>query len=93
MTIRRRLIERNLRSYRPLHHLPFMPAHCRAGLQWCLTQLSWNHADWGRIVFCDESSFQLCPENHRSVLRRPGQCADPAFTIECHTGPQPDVKV
>ncbi|GFT48281.1 HTH_Tnp_Tc3_2 domain-containing protein [Trichonephila clavipes] len=35
MTIHRRLIERNLRSYRPLRHLPLMPAHCRARLQWC----------------------------------------------------------
>ncbi|GFV07180.1 regulating synaptic membrane exocytosis protein 1 [Trichonephila clavipes] len=38
MTIHRRLIERNLQSYRPLRHLPFTPAHCRAGLQRCLTR-------------------------------------------------------
>ncbi|GFV90374.1 hypothetical protein TNCV_4380891 [Trichonephila clavipes] len=30
MNIHRRLIERNLRSYRPLHHLPFGFAHCPA---------------------------------------------------------------
>ncbi|GFX84970.1 HTH_Tnp_Tc3_2 domain-containing protein [Trichonephila clavipes] len=29
MTIDRQLIERNLRSYRPLHHFPLLPAHCR----------------------------------------------------------------
>ncbi|GFS98492.1 HTH_Tnp_Tc3_2 domain-containing protein [Trichonephila clavipes] len=28
MTFHRRLIERNLRSYRPLRHLPFTPARC-----------------------------------------------------------------
>ncbi|GFV86664.1 HTH_Tnp_Tc3_2 domain-containing protein [Trichonephila clavipes] len=33
MTIHRRLIERNLRSYLPLRHLPFTPARCRARLQ------------------------------------------------------------
>ncbi|GFW48810.1 HTH_Tnp_Tc3_2 domain-containing protein [Trichonephila clavipes] len=33
MTIHRWLIERNLRSYRPLRHLPFAPAHCRTKLQ------------------------------------------------------------
>ncbi|GFX05472.1 HTH_Tnp_Tc3_2 domain-containing protein [Trichonephila clavipes] len=33
ITIHRRLIEQNLLSYRPLHHLPLPPAHCRARLQ------------------------------------------------------------
>ncbi|GFV64310.1 HTH_Tnp_Tc3_2 domain-containing protein [Trichonephila clavipes] len=42
-TIHRRLIERNLRTYRPLHHLPLTPAHYRAILNWCLTLSGWNH--------------------------------------------------
>ncbi|GFU88902.1 HTH_Tnp_Tc3_2 domain-containing protein [Trichonephila clavipes] len=33
MTIHRRLIERNLRSYRPLRPLPFTPARYRPRLQ------------------------------------------------------------
>ncbi|GFW59396.1 HTH_Tnp_Tc3_2 domain-containing protein [Trichonephila clavipes] len=33
MTIHRRLIEQNLRSYRLLRHLSFTPAHCQARLQ------------------------------------------------------------
>ncbi|GFX70421.1 transposable element Tc1 transposase [Trichonephila clavipes] len=66
-----------------------MPIHCQARLQWCLARSGWNQADWGHIVFSDESCFQLCPDDHRRrVWRRPGQCADPAFTIACHTGPQ-----
>ncbi|GFW79398.1 transposable element Tc1 transposase [Trichonephila clavipes] len=94
MTIHRRLIERNLRSYRLLRHLPLTPPHYRARLQWCLAQLGWNHADWGCIVFRDESRFQLCPDDHRRrVWRCPGQCADPAFTIARHTSPQPGVMV
>ncbi|GFY23907.1 HTH_Tnp_Tc3_2 domain-containing protein [Trichonephila clavipes] len=48
MYIHRRLIERNLRSYRPLRHLPFTPAHCQARLPWCLNRSGGNHADWGR---------------------------------------------
>ncbi|GFW93077.1 HTH_Tnp_Tc3_2 domain-containing protein [Trichonephila clavipes] len=39
MTIRRCLIERNLHSYRLLHYLPLMPAHCRAISQWFLARL------------------------------------------------------
>ncbi|GFV51686.1 HTH_Tnp_Tc3_2 domain-containing protein [Trichonephila clavipes] len=34
ITIHRRRIERNLRSYRPIHLLPLMPVHCRARLPW-----------------------------------------------------------
>ncbi|GFX73040.1 HTH_Tnp_Tc3_2 domain-containing protein [Trichonephila clavipes] len=45
MTVHRRLIERNLRSHRPLCHLPLTPAHCQATLQWCLTRSCWNHDD------------------------------------------------
>ncbi|GFW47701.1 HTH_Tnp_Tc3_2 domain-containing protein [Trichonephila clavipes] len=59
MTIHRRLMERNLRSCRPLHHLPFTPAHCRARLQWCLARSGGNHADWGRIVLRYESRFRV----------------------------------
>ncbi|GFX12829.1 transposable element Tc1 transposase [Trichonephila clavipes] len=45
-------------------------------------------------VFRDESRFQLCPGDHRRrVWRRPGQCADPDFTIARHTSPQPRVMV
>ncbi|GFV40228.1 transposable element Tc1 transposase [Trichonephila clavipes] len=59
-----------------------------------LGSISWNHAVWGRIVFSNESRFQLCPEDHRShVWRRLGQCANPDFTIAHHTGPQPRVMV
>ncbi|GFU61683.1 hypothetical protein TNCV_4522171 [Trichonephila clavipes] len=38
MTLHRLLIERNFSSYRPLRHLPLMPAYCPARLQWCLTR-------------------------------------------------------
>ncbi|GFT83444.1 HTH_Tnp_Tc3_2 domain-containing protein [Trichonephila clavipes] len=92
MTIHRRLIERNLCSYRPLRHLPLTPAHCRARLQWYLVLSGWNHADRGCIVFSDESRFQLCPDGYqRRAWRGPGQSADPAFTIARPTGPHPGV--
>ncbi|GFY11726.1 transposable element Tc1 transposase [Trichonephila clavipes] len=94
MAIHRQLIERNLRSYRPLRHLPLTPAHCRVRLQWCFARSCWNHADWGRIVFINESRFQLCPDDHRRrIWRRPGQRANPAFPIARHTSPQPGVIV
>ncbi|GFX33952.1 transposable element Tc1 transposase [Trichonephila clavipes] len=46
------------------------------------------------LLFSDESRFQLCPDDHRRrVWRRPGQRADPDFTIAHHTGPQPELMV
>ncbi|GFX35809.1 transposable element Tc1 transposase [Trichonephila clavipes] len=53
-----------------------------------------NHVYWEPIVFSDESCFQLCPADHRGrVWRSPGQCANPAFNIARHTGPQQGVIV
>ncbi|GFV97014.1 HTH_Tnp_Tc3_2 domain-containing protein [Trichonephila clavipes] len=72
-TIHRRLIQQNLLSYRPLHHLLLTPSLCRARFQWCLDLSGWNRADWGRIVSSDEPRFQLCRDDHRKrVWRRPG---------------------
>ncbi|GFS66506.1 uncharacterized protein TNCV_3857201 [Trichonephila clavipes] len=71
-----------------------MSAHCRALLQWFLARSGWNHADWGRIVFSNGYSIQLCPDDDQRRFRiRPGKLADPSFTITFHTGPQTGVMV
>ncbi|GFW39361.1 HTH_Tnp_Tc3_2 domain-containing protein [Trichonephila clavipes] len=89
MTIHRRLTERNLCSYRPLRKVRITPAYCQVRLQWYLSVTGWNHADWGRIGFSNEFSFQLCPDKHRRrIWRRPGQRADPASTISGFQAPQ-----
>ncbi|GFY22052.1 transposable element Tc1 transposase [Trichonephila clavipes] len=94
MIIHRWLIERNLRSYTPVRHLPLTSALCRARLQRCLARSGWNLADWGHTEFSDESRFQLCPDDHRRrVWRHPRKRVDPASTIARHTGPQPGVVV
>ncbi|GFX17174.1 transposable element Tc1 transposase [Trichonephila clavipes] len=43
------------------------PAHCRARIRWRLARSGWNEADCGRIVFSDESRFQLCPDDYRRL--------------------------
>ncbi|GFW85376.1 hypothetical protein TNCV_144211 [Trichonephila clavipes] len=46
-------------------------------------------ADWERMVFSDESQFQLCPDdNRRCTGRLTRRCGDPALTFACHTDPQ-----
>ncbi|UYV76682.1 hypothetical protein LAZ67_14001733 [Cordylochernes scorpioides] len=92
MTINRRLREWNLRARRPLRCLPLTPVHRQVRLQWCRERLTWNCADWGRIVFSDESRFLLFPDDRRKrVWRRPGQRVDPGLTVEHHTCPQQGV--
>ncbi|UYV83554.1 hypothetical protein LAZ67_23001451, partial [Cordylochernes scorpioides] len=94
MTINRRLREQNLRARQPLRCLPLTPVHRQVRLQWCRERSTWNCADWGRVVFSDESRFLLCPDDRRKrVWRRPGQRVDPGLTIEHHTGPQQGVMV
>ncbi|UYV82646.1 hypothetical protein LAZ67_22000361 [Cordylochernes scorpioides] len=94
MTINRRLRERNLKARRPLRCLPLTPVYRQVRLQWCRERSTWNCADWGRIVFSDESRFLLCPDDRRKrVWRRPGQRVDPGLTVEHHTGPQQGVMV
>ncbi|UYV76563.1 hypothetical protein LAZ67_14001162 [Cordylochernes scorpioides] len=94
MTINRRLRVRNLSARRPLRCLPLTPVHRQVRLQWCRERSTWNCADWGRIVFSDESRFLLCPDDGRKrVWRRPGQRVDPGLTVEHHTGPQQGVMV
>ncbi|GFW05444.1 uncharacterized protein TNCV_3359611 [Trichonephila clavipes] len=52
----------------------------------------WTVADFSVLI--DESRFQVCPDDHRRrVWRRPGQDADPSFTIARHTNPEPGVMV
>ncbi|UYV81341.1 Transposase [Cordylochernes scorpioides] len=94
MTINRRLRERNLSARRPLRFLPLTLVHRQVRLQWCQERSTWNCADWGRIVFSDESRFLLCPDDRRKrVWRRSGQRVDPGLTVEHHTGPQQGVMV
>ncbi|UYV76601.1 hypothetical protein LAZ67_14001425, partial [Cordylochernes scorpioides] len=94
MTVNRRLRARNLRDRRLLRCLLLTPVHRQVRLQWCRERSTWNCADWGRIVFCDESRFLLCPDDLRKrVWRRPGQRVDPGLTVEHHTGPQQGVMV
>ncbi|GFW28986.1 hypothetical protein TNCV_2355441 [Trichonephila clavipes] len=88
MNIPIRLIERNLRSYRSLRHLPFMAVHSGPRLQWCLNRSGWNHAEWGRIVFLAMNPTSMCPDDNRR--RRPCRSY---FHIARPKGPQQGIMV
>ncbi|GFX88364.1 HTH_Tnp_Tc3_2 domain-containing protein [Trichonephila clavipes] len=73
-TISRRLAEANLKSKRPFRALPLTPEHRQLRLHWCKARMSWNVADWQKVVFSDESRLFLRTDDKRiRVWRRPGE--------------------
>jgi len=79
-TVRNRLLERNLRSYKA-RKKPFVNNRQRnQRLQWAKDHRNWTNADWQKVMFTDESNFELFPTpGHVMVRRRPGE----AFKPEC----------
>ncbi|KFM65011.1 Transposable element Tc3 transposase, partial [Stegodyphus mimosarum] len=90
-TIHRRLTERGLRSRR---RLPLTSVQRQVRLQWCRAHSHWNVTVWSKIVFSDESPFELSPDDQpRRVWRRPGQPYDTNLTVFRQTGRQPGVMI
>ncbi|KFM76542.1 Transposable element Tc1 transposase, partial [Stegodyphus mimosarum] len=62
--------------------------------QWCRAHSHWDVTDWSRIVFSDESRFELSPDDQRRrVWRRPEQWCDTNLTVFRQTGRQPEMMV
>ncbi|GFU01864.1 uncharacterized protein TNCV_1523631 [Trichonephila clavipes] len=71
-TISRHLAEANLKSKRPFRALPLTPEHRQLRLQWCQARSMWNVTDWQKVVFSDESRFDLWTDDNRvRVWRHP----------------------
>jgi hypothetical protein len=58
-TVRNRLRQSGLRSYRPLKGMELKRRHRIARLQWARTRLRWRRTTWQNILFSDESKFNL----------------------------------
>ncbi|GFS89344.1 transposable element Tcb2 transposase [Trichonephila clavipes] len=73
-TMRRRLTEGHLKSWRPLCVLPLTPTHRRLHLEWCHVPGNWIAAEWNQ-VFSDESKYNLNSDNNRvREWRLPQSC-------------------
>ncbi|GFV77702.1 transposable element Tcb2 transposase [Trichonephila clavipes] len=85
-TIRRRLVEGHLGSWRPLRVLPLTPIHRRLRLEWCHARGIWTAVEWSQVVFSDESRFNLSSDDNRvRVWRSRGERLNPAFALQRHT--------
>ncbi|GFV62563.1 transposable element Tc1 transposase [Trichonephila clavipes] len=70
----RHLADANLKSKHPFRALPLTPKHRQLRLPWCQARSLWNVTDWQKVVFSDESRFDLGTDDNRvRVWRRPGQ--------------------
>ncbi|GFV81526.1 transposable element Tcb2 transposase [Trichonephila clavipes] len=82
-TIRRRMAEGHLGSWRSLRVLPLKPTHRCLRLEWCHARGNWTAAEWNQIVFSDESRFNLSSDDNRvRVLRPRGEYITPDFSLQ-----------
>ncbi|GFX12973.1 transposable element Tcb1 transposase [Trichonephila clavipes] len=87
-TIRWRLAEGHLGSWRPLRVLPLTPTHRRFRLERCCARGNWTAAEWIQVVFNDESRFNLSSDDNRVRVWRPrDERLNPAFALQRHTAP------
>ena len=73
-TVRRRLIEQNLRSRRPAVQPQLSVAIRASHLAWDQEHVTWTRHQWARVLFSDEYRFALSFNDGRArVWRCPGE--------------------
>ncbi|GFU66309.1 transposable element Tcb1 transposase [Trichonephila clavipes] len=93
-TIRSSLDEVYLGSRCLLRVLLLAPTHRRLRFEWYHERENWIAAERNRVVFSDESRFNLSSDDNRvRVWRPPGEHINPAFALQRHTAPKADVMV
>ena len=73
-TVRRRLQEHGLRPFRPLRGMQLTRQHRQNRVAWARNVRRWQNRNWQRVLFTDESRFQLhVADGRRRVYRRRGE--------------------
>ncbi|GFX48736.1 transposable element Tcb1 transposase [Trichonephila clavipes] len=68
------------------------PFHRRLCLDWYPAQQNWTAAEWNKVVFSNESRFNLSSDDNRVRVWRPrGGCLNPVFALQRHTAPTTNV--
>lgn len=71
-TVRRRLADTGIRSYRALRAPKLTPAHREKRREYARKYGQWTEEQWSNVLFTDECRFCLEPDDRRvKVLRRP----------------------
>lgn len=69
-TISRRLIEFGLDSYDATKKPLLSDRDRRARMNWCKRYVNWSYAEWSKVIFSDESNFQLVNRKTKIKVRR-----------------------
>lgn len=92
-TVRRRLLQHELRARVPLRRIPLSLNHRRLRLQWAQQHSAWR-AQWQQVVFSDESRYNLEYNDGRVRVRRyRGERLLPQCVIQRHTARTPGIMV
>ena len=84
-TVMRRLRSAGIRAYRPFRGMALTFQHRRNRLQWTRTVRRWQRRNWARVLFSDESKFNLFHLDGRTrVYRRRGERLAPNCIQQVH---------
>lgn len=80
VTVNRRLLSFNLRSYMATSKPLLTQRHVDNRLAWCIARKDWTYAKWANVIFSDESNYQLINRKTTPKVRRlPDEKYDPKF--------------
>ena len=69
-TISRILRQYNMTSYIAPSKPRITPKQRRARIDWCNEHLSWSIPDWSKVIFSNESNYQVLNRENRIYFRR-----------------------
>ena len=79
-TIRRRLRDFGLYAFKPCSKPLLKAKNIKARLAWAKKHADWTHEQWKRVLWTDESPFQLFNSGRPQVRRRKGERLQPGKT-------------
>lgn len=80
-TLKRRSYEQGFKCRRPLKKPKLTPAMIKKRLAWAKNHSAFSQADWNKVVFSDESTFEILADKARFVRRRSGEQHKPECTV------------
>lgn len=85
LTVMRRLRAAGIRSYRPFRGMSLTRQHRMNRLRWARTVRRWQRRNWRRVMFSDESRFNMFQADGRvRVYRRRGERLHPGCIQDVH---------
>ena len=70
MTVSRILRRNNLKSYTALRKPLLRPLDRIRRRKWCRERILWQDQDWAKVIFSDESNFEVFNRKNRVLVRR-----------------------